>query len=191
MRARRARAPSAGRVRDGAARELRPRRRGDGRAAGPEACDGARARRSRSHASLRPARDPSRSLHSRNPDACCALRKIAPLRRALADHSGWITGRKRYQSGTRAHLEFFEVETGKIKVNPLARRSPQDIREYMEENRLPRHPLVAQGYPSIGCAPCTSKVETGEDPRAGRWRDQDKDECGIHFVNGKLVRAGT
>ncbi len=137
------------------------------------------------------ARDPSRSMHKRNVDACCAMRKVAPLRRALADHSGWINGRKRYQSGTRANLEFFEVETGKIKVNPLARWAQQDIRDYMDENRLPRHPLVAQGYPSIGCAPCTSKVETGEDPRSGRWRDQDKDECGIHFVNGKLVRAGT
>ncbi|MEO0379755.1 MAG: phosphoadenylyl-sulfate reductase [Pseudomonadota bacterium] len=139
------------------------------------------------------ARDPSRSLHSRNVDACCALRKIAPLRRALADYSGWITGRKRYQSGTRAQIDFFEVEpgTGRIKVNPLARWAPQDVRDYMEENRLPRHPLVAQGYPSIGCAPCTTKVENGEDPRAGRWRNQDKDECGIHFVNGKLVRAGT
>ncbi len=138
------------------------------------------------------ARDPSRSLHRRNVDACCALRKVAPLRRALEGHSGWITGRKRYQSGTRADLEFFEVEdaTGKIKVNPLARWSRADITEYMEENRLPRHPLVAQGYPSIGCAPCTSKVADGEDPRAGRWRDQDKDECGIHFVDGKLVRAG-
>ncbi len=137
------------------------------------------------------ARDPSRSMHKHNVDACCAMRKVAPLRRALADHSGWITGRKRYQSGTRANLEFFEVETGKIKVNPLARWAQQDIRDYMDENRLPRHPLVAQGYPSIGCAPCTSKVEAGEDPRSGRWRDQDKDECGIHFVNGKLVRAGT
>ncbi|WP_415920300.1 phosphoadenylyl-sulfate reductase [Tateyamaria sp. SN6-1] len=138
------------------------------------------------------ARDPSRSLHRRNPDACCALRKIAPLRRALDGHSGWITGRKRYQSGTRQALEFFEAEagTGRIKVNPLARWSRDDIAEYMAENRLPRHPLVAQGYPSIGCAPCTSPVAAGEDPRAGRWRDQNKDECGIHFVDGKLVRAG-
>jgi len=138
------------------------------------------------------ARDPSRSLHRRNVDACCALRKIAPLRRALTDHSGWITGRKRYQSGTRAELEFFEIaaDTGKIKVNPLARWSRTDIAEYMVENRLPRHPLVAQGYPSIGCAPCTSPVADGEDPRAGRWRDTNKDECGIHFVNGKMVRVG-
>ncbi len=136
--------------------------------------------------------DPDGALHQRDTDACCALRKTVPLQRALAPHSGWMTGRKRYQSGMRSTLEFFEVEeaTGRIKVNPLARWAPEDVRDYMEENRLPRHPLVAQGYPSIGCAPCTSPVAEGEDPRAGRWRDQDKDECGIHFVDGKLVRVG-
>lgn len=138
------------------------------------------------------AQDPDNTLHQRDTDACCALRKTRPLQAALATHSGWITGRKRYQSGRRASLEFFEVEdgTGRIKVNPLARWAPEDVAEYMDENRLPRHPLVAQGYPSIGCAPCTSKVATGEDARAGRWRDTDKDECGIHFVNGKMVRVG-
>lgn len=136
--------------------------------------------------------DSSNTLHQRNPDACCALRKTRPLQAALAPHQGWITGRKRYQSGTRAALEFFEVEDGtdRIKVNPLARWAPEDVAEYMTENRLPRHPLVAQGYPSIGCAPCTSPVANGEDPRAGRWRDTDKDECGIHFVDGKMVRSG-
>lgn len=137
------------------------------------------------------AQDPDGVLHRRDPDACCELRKTLPLQRALANHGGWITGRKRYQSAGRAKLEFFEIEAGsdRIKVNPLARWSAQDIRDYMDENRLPRHPLVAQGYPSIGCVPCTSKVEKGEDARAGRWRDQDKDECGIHFVDGKLVRG--
>ncbi|WP_299731951.1 phosphoadenylyl-sulfate reductase [uncultured Tateyamaria sp.] len=137
-------------------------------------------------------RDPGNVLHKSDTDACCALRKTRPLQTALAPYSGWITGRKRYQSGSRAALEFFEVEvgTGRIKVNPLARWAPEDITEYMDENRLPRHPLVAQGYPSIGCAPCTSPVAPGEDPRAGRWRQQDKDECGIHFVNGKMVRVG-
>lgn len=132
------------------------------------------------------------TLHLRNPDACCSLRKTAPLQRALAPYDGWITGRKRYQSRTRSTLAFFESEeaTGRIKVNPLARWSPEDIREYMDENRLPRHPLVARGYPSIGCAPCTSPVTSGEDTRAGRWRGESKDECGIHFENGKLVRTG-
>ena len=136
--------------------------------------------------------DADNTLHLRNPDACCDLRKTRPLQTALKPHQGWITGRKRYQSGKRAALEFFEVEanTNRIKVNPLARWAPQDVSEYMTENRLPRHPLVAQGYPSIGCAPCTSPVAEGEDPRAGRWRNTDKDECGIHFVDGKMIRKG-
>lgn len=137
-------------------------------------------------------RDPDGTLHQRDTDACCALRKTEPLNKALAGYDGWITGRKRFQSGTRAALEFFEIEdgTGRIKVNPLAHWAPEDVRAYMEENRLPRHPLVAKGYPSIGCFPCTSPVADGEDPRAGRWRDQNKDECGIHFINGKMVRTG-
>ncbi len=136
--------------------------------------------------------DPYGALHLGNTDACCALRKTAPLQNALSGFDGWITGRKRFQSGTRATLEFFEVEdgTGRIKVNPLAHWAPEDVRAYMEENRLPRHPMVARGYPSIGCAPCTSPVKEGEDPRAGRWRDQQKEECGIHIVDGKIVRTG-
>lgn len=136
--------------------------------------------------------DPYGALRLNDTDACCTLRKTIPLQRALRGFDGWITGRKRFQSGTRAALDFFEVEdgTGRMKVNPLAHWAPEDVRAYMEENRLPRHPLVAQGYPSIGCAPCTSKVKPGEDPRAGRWRDQNKEECGIHFVDGKMVRVG-
>ncbi|NHQ74797.1 phosphoadenylyl-sulfate reductase [Roseovarius gahaiensis] len=136
--------------------------------------------------------DPDGRLHQTAPDACCALRKTQPLQDALAGFDGWITGRKRYQGNSRADLEFFEVEdaTGRIKVNPLAHWAPEDLRSYMEENRLPRHPLVAKGYPSIGCAPCTSRVQNGEDPRSGRWRGQQKTECGIHFVNGKIVRQG-
>lgn len=136
--------------------------------------------------------DPHGTLHLTDTEACCDLRKTRPLQEALAPYDGWITGRKRYQSGQRANLDFFEVETGtdRIKVNPLARWRPSDVQDYMSENRLPRHPLVAQGYPSIGCAPCTSRAAPGEDPRAGRWRGQSKDECGIHFVNGKVVRNG-
>jgi phosphoadenosine phosphosulfate reductase len=136
--------------------------------------------------------DPFGTLHRSDPDACCGLRKTQPLNDALSAYDGWITGRKRFQSGTRAALEFFEVEdaTGRIKVNPLAHWAPDDVRAYMDENRLPRHPLVARGYPSIGCAPCTSPVSPGDDPRSGRWRDQAKDECGIHVVNGKIVRTG-
>jgi phosphoadenosine phosphosulfate reductase len=120
------------------------------------------------------------------------LRKTEPLERALKPFDAWITGRKRFQSGQRAALEFFEADTatGRIKINPLAHWAPEDVAQYMEENRLPRHPLVARGFPSIGCAPCTSPVNPGEDPRAGRWRGTTKDECGIHFENGRVVRKG-
>lgn len=140
--------------------------------------------------------DPEGTLHQSDPDACCALRKTLPLQTALHGFDGWITGRKRFQSGSRATLQHFETEersgraVPRIKVNPLAYWSPKDVQEYMVENRLPRHPMVARGYPSIGCIPCTSVVKPGEDPRAGRWRNTKKDECGIHFENGKMVRSG-
>ena len=138
------------------------------------------------------AHDPNGTLHQTDPDACCVLRKTAPLNVALKGFNGWITGRKRFQSGTRAALEFFEVDanSARIKVNPLAFWNPSDVNDYITENRLPRHPMVARGFPSIGCAPCTSPVKSGEDPREGRWRDTKKDECGIHFVGGKMVRTG-
>ncbi|QFU08072.1 Phosphoadenosine phosphosulfate reductase [Rhodobacteraceae bacterium THAF1] len=136
--------------------------------------------------------DPDGLLHRTDPDACCNFRKTVPLANALNGFDAWITGRKRFQGGKRADLEFFEEEpgTGRIKINPLVHWERDGVREYMVNNRLPRHPLVAQGYPSIGCKPCTSKVAPGEDERAGRWRDTDKEECGIHFVNGKMVRIG-
>jgi phosphoadenosine phosphosulfate reductase len=134
--------------------------------------------------------DPDATLHQYSTDACCALRKTVPLERALAGFDGWITGRKRFQAGTRAALEFFENEGDvRLKVNPLAHWGREDLEDYIVNNRLPRHPLVAKGYPSIGCAPCTSPVRPGEDPRAGRWRGQAKVECGIHFINGKVVRV--
>ncbi len=142
------------------------------------------------------AADPQGTLHRTDPDACCALRKTAPLQNALRHFDGWITGRKRFQSGQRATLPHFETEdidcstAARMKVNPLAFWAPGDVQEYIQENNLPRHPLVARGYPSIGCAPCTSPVASGEDPRAGRWRNTEKDECGIHFANGKAVRQG-
>lgn len=135
--------------------------------------------------------DPDSTLHQTDPDACCALRKTEPLNRALQGFDAWITGRKRFQASTRASLEFFEADTdGRLKVNPLAHWDKADVQDYLINNRLPRHPLVAQGYPSIGCAPCTSPVAAGEDARAGRWRGAQKEECGIHFVNGKMVRTG-
>jgi phosphoadenosine phosphosulfate reductase len=136
------------------------------------------------------ARDPEGLLHQSDPDACCALRKTEPLEHALAPFDAWITGRKRFQSGRRAALEFFEAEgADRIKINPLAHWAREDVAEYMVNNRLPRHPLVARGYPSIGCAPCTTPVAAGEDPRAGRWRGSAKEECGIHFVDGRIVRG--
>ncbi|MCA0043558.1 phosphoadenylyl-sulfate reductase [Celeribacter litoreus] len=136
------------------------------------------------------AHDPDGLLHQSDKDACCELRKTVPLQQALGNFDAWITGRKRFQGATRATLDFFENEDdSRIKINPLAHWAPSDLQDYMLNNRLPRHPLVAQGYPSIGCAPCTSKVKDGEDPRAGRWRGEEKTECGIHFVNGKFVRG--
>lgn len=140
--------------------------------------------------------DPDNTLHQSDPDACCALRKTQPLQTALHGFDGWITGRKRFQSGSRATLQHFEAEergdgaAPRIKVNPLAYWSARDVQAYMVENRLPRHPMVARGYPSIGCMPCTSAVKEDEDPRAGRWRNSKKDECGIHFENGKMIRSG-
>jgi len=136
--------------------------------------------------------DPDGTLHKTNPDACCSLRKTAPLQKALAQYDGWISGRKRHQSGTRSRLNMFELDgtTSRIKVNPLALWNAQDTVRFMKDTQMPRHPLVAKGYPSIGCAPCTTPVKPGEDPRAGRWRETEKEECGIHFVNGKIVLSG-
>lgn len=134
-------------------------------------------------------RDNEGLLHLHNPDACCAMRKTEPLQKALRGYDSWITGRKRYQGSTRTGLEFFENEDDiRIKVNPLAHWQSADLQDYITENRLPRHPLVAKGYPSLGCAPCTTRVGDGEDQRAGRWRDLSKMECGIHFEGGKAVR---
>lgn len=135
-------------------------------------------------------RDPDGLLHLADPDACCALRKTEPLQRALQPFDAWITGRKRYQGGRRLNLEFFENEDDRrIKVNPLAHWDKADVQDYIVNNRLPRHPLVSGGYPSLGCMPCTSRVDTGEDERAGRWRGRKKVECGIHFADGRMVRA--
>ncbi|TPE51413.1 phosphoadenylyl-sulfate reductase [Amaricoccus solimangrovi] len=134
--------------------------------------------------------DPAGTLHQRDTDSCCDIRKVLPLERALEPYSVLISGRKRYQAATRAKLEVFEADGERLKVNPLAGWSASDLRTYMDVNELPRHPLVAQGYPSIGCAPCTTRVAPGEDPRAGRWRGTDKVECGIHFgADGRILRA--
>ncbi len=128
------------------------------------------------------ARDNTGLRWSYDPDGCCDLRKVRPLERALAPFDATISGRKAFQSVTRANLPHFELEagSGRIKVNPLASWTPADLAAHMAARDLPPHPLVAAGYPSIGCAPCTSKVQPGEDPRSGRWRGWDKTECGLH-----------
>lgn len=117
---------------------------------------------------------------SYDPDGCCEIRKVVPLETALAGFDASITGRKGFQSATRSGLPRFEIDGDRLKVNPLANWTKADLDAYFEAHDLPRHPLEAEGYPSIGCAPCTSKVKPGEDPRAGRWRGWDKVECGIH-----------
>ena len=127
------------------------------------------------------AKDPHRALWMTDPDLCCAIRKTEPLARALTGFDAWITGRKRFQSATRAGLDLFEADGARIKINPVAHWGAIELQNYMRRHDLPAHPLVARGYPSIGCEPCTSRVAPGEDPRAGRWRGKDKTECGIHI----------
>ena len=126
------------------------------------------------------AKDATGLRWSYDPDGCCDLRKVEPLRRALAPFDAWISGRKGFQAKTRAAIPRFEADEGRLKLNPLADWDKARLDAYFAEHALPRHPLEAQGYLSIGCAPCTSKVRPGEDPRAGRWRGWDKVECGIH-----------
>ena len=134
--------------------------------------------------------DPKGDLHSRNPDLCCHVRKTQPMLSALRSLDCWITGRKRGQAETRTDMDLFETQDRWIKVNPLIDWTPEDVDAYFSDHDLPQHPLKAQGYLSIGCAPCTRAVKPGEDARAGRWADSDKTECGIHFENGKIVRPG-
>ena len=124
-------------------------------------------------------RDATGLRWSYDPDGCCEIRKVEPLRRALAPFDAWISGRKSFQAG-RAALPRFELDEGRLKINPLAGWSKADLDAYFAMHDLPRHPLEAQGFPSIGCMPCTSPVQPGEDPRAGRGRGGDKTECGIH-----------
>ena len=126
------------------------------------------------------AKDATSLRWSYDPDGCCDLRKVEPLRRALAPFDAWISGRKGFQGATRAALPRFELDEGRLKINPLADWSKATIEAAFDAKKLPRHPLEARGYPSVGCVPCTSQVQPGEDPRAGRWRGWDKTECGIH-----------
>ncbi len=129
---------------------------------------------------LRQARDADNDLWASDTDACCGLRKVEPLSRALAPFTAWINGRKRYQAATRAQIPFVEQDEARVKFNPLAALGAAEIEGWITANALPRHPMQRFGFSSIGCMPCTSRALPGEDQRAGRWRGQSKVECGIH-----------
>ena len=124
--------------------------------------------------------DPDGELWRRDTNACCDIRKVRPLSNALGDFDAWITGRKQFHGGDRMRLPFFEWDGRHFKVNPLARWSKEQVASYFESEDLPRHPLVDQGFLSIGCWPCTHPVADDDDPRAGRWAGTGKTECGIH-----------
>ncbi len=126
--------------------------------------------------------DPEAKLWQTDTDACCEIRKVIPLDKALAGFEGWITGRKRFHGGARLSLPVVQQAGRQIKFNPLANWTHEDLDAYMADHELPAHPLVAQGFPSIGCWPCTRPVENGQDIRAGRWADSEKTECGIHVA---------
>jgi phosphoadenosine phosphosulfate reductase len=127
------------------------------------------------------ARDPDAALWMTDPDACCTVRKVEPLAHALSGFAAWISGRKRYQGESRAALPLVEADGSKLKINPLAGWSKDDVRAYVKLHDLPEHPLVADGFRSIGCMPCTTRVGAGEEERSGRWRGSEKMECGIHL----------
>jgi len=129
-------------------------------------------------------KDPEGTLWSRDADACCDFRKTIPLTRALEPFQAQITGRKRFQTRERADMQPVEYFEGRYRFNPLWQWDLQQLEAYMERHKLPKHPLVEDGYPSIGCMPCTRRVQAGEDYRAGRWAGLDKDECGIHLTDG-------
>lgn len=116
-----------------------------------------------------------------DPDRCCRIRKVAPLAQALALFDGWINGRKRFQGAARAAIPVVEADGARLKFNPFANISADDIKLIYASANLPPHPLVASGFGSVGCMPCTSRVAAGEDARAGRWRGRAKTECGIHL----------
>ncbi len=126
--------------------------------------------------------DPSAKLWETDTDACCHVRKVLPLDRALTEFGAWITGRKRFHGGDRMSLPVVEPADHQVKFNPLANWGKAELDAYVAEHDLPAHPLVAQGFPSIGCWPCTNPVEDGQDVRAGRWAGSEKTECGIHVA---------
>jgi len=133
--------------------------------------------------------DPKNALWKTDTDACCDLRKVRPLEPALEGFSAWITGRKRFHGGARMSLPVFEHAAGRFKVNPLAGWQQEDVNRFFIYRNLPRHPLVAQGYPSIGCWPCTKPAADPSDIRSGRWAGQGKTECGLHVEKEERPRV--
>jgi len=130
-------------------------------------------------------------LWERSPDLCCRLRKVEPLARALEGKDAWITGIRREQTPERASASAIELDPkfGLVKVNPLVFWSAEDVWRYVEDHDVPVNPLHQRGYSSIGCAPCTTPVAAGEDPRAGRWRGFEKKECGLHGGGARSARG--
>lgn len=124
--------------------------------------------------------DPRDRLHRDDPERCCDLRKVRPLDRVLVEFKAWITGRKRHHGGERGELAEIEFSDGRTKINPLADWPETAIAQAFAARDLPPHPLLACGYASIGCGPCSQPTEPGEPVRAGRWRGRAKTECGIH-----------
>ena len=126
--------------------------------------------------------DPDRELWFSDPDACCRIRKVEPLARALTPFDAWINGRKRFQGGARAVIPVVEDDGARLKFNPFANVAREEIAAIYAHANLPPHPLVASGYLSVGCMPCTSRTSPDEDARSGRWRGRPKTECGIHTL---------
>lgn len=133
--------------------------------------------------------DVANSLWKSDPDACCTLRKVRPLEPALKGYQAWITGRKRFHGGERLSLPVFEKSGDRFKVNPLASWTQADVDRFFDQRDLPRHPLVAQGFPSIGCWPCTMPASDPDNIRSGRWIGRDKSECGLHVEKAERPRV--
>ena len=134
--------------------------------------------------------DPDGILNTFDKDRCCYIRKSLPLQKAMADFDVLISGRKRFHGAQRSDLQFVSEQDDRVKLEPLAGYSALDLQSYMVTHHLPSHPLMREGYRSIGCMPCTTPGGTEDDPRAGRWQGSEKTECGIHFTaNGTLVRT--
>ena len=138
-------------------------------------------------------KDSNEDLWQKNNDMCCHIRKNLPQERALKGFKAVLTGRKRFQTSQRGSMQRIEINdeaAARLRINPLADYTLEDLQAYLETHNLPKHPLVKDGYLSIGCMPCTDKVKEGDDYRSGRWSEQDKEECGMHgteFVYGEGI----